>query len=72
MGINEMKLGLENNTPIKLNKFQLTDLIRKLKSNSTINYMGIYSKEDKRKVSKMVDDNFRKSEDMGIILFYEK
>ena len=64
--------GLQQNNPIKLQKFQMLESLRILNSNSIINYMGIYSKDDKRKVMKMIDDNLRKSNDIGILLFYDR
>jgi len=73
MGLSLLERTLNNdNNPVTLNKFEMTSALRILKSNATIQYIGLYSKEDKRKVIKMLDDNLRKSDDIGIMLFYER
>ena len=35
-----------------------------------MNYTGLYSLEDKKRVLKMIDDGIEQSDDMGVLLFY--
>ena len=50
----------------------MLESLRRINSNSVINYVGLYDKDGKREVVKMLDDNLRKSNDIGIMLFWER
>jgi len=63
---------LRDNKYVKLSKFEMMESMRGLNSNSVINYVGLYDKDGKREVVKMLDDNLRKSNDIGIMLFWER
>jgi len=63
---------LKDNKYTKLSKFEMLESLRRINSNSVINYVGLYDKDGKREVVKMLDDNLRKSNDIGIMLFWER
>ena len=63
---------LKDNKYTKLSKFEMLESLRRINSNSVINYVGLYDKDGKREVMKMLDDNLRKSNDIGIMLFWER
>jgi hypothetical protein len=63
---------LRDNKYTKLSKFEMLESLRRINSNSVINYVGLYDKDGKREVVKMLDDNLRKSNDIGIMLFWER
>ena len=66
-------MDLKANEVLKLQKFVLLEALEEVLSEDTIiNYTGLYSLEDKKRVFKMIDDGMEQSDDIGIMLFYNK
>ena len=66
-------MDLKANEVLKLQKFVLLEALEEvLSEDAIINYTGLYSLEDKKRVLKMIDDGMEQSDDIGIMLFYNK
>ena len=66
-------MDLKANEVLKLKKCVLLEALEEvLSEDAVINYTGLYSLEDKKRVLKMIDDGMEQSDDIGIMLFYNK
>jgi hypothetical protein len=66
-------MDLKLNEIVNLEKPLLLEAIDKvLNEDGVIKYTGLYSVQDQERVFKMINESMQQSDDVGIILFYDK
>lgn len=66
-------MDLKLNEIVNLEKPLLLETIDKvLNEDGVIKYTGLYSVQDQERVFKMINESMQQSDDVGIILFYDK
>jgi len=66
-------MDLKLNEIVNLEKPLLLEAIDKvLNEDGVIKYTGLYSVQDQERVFKMINESTQQSDDVGIILFYDK
>ena len=66
-------MNLKLNEIVNLEKPLLLEAIDKvLNEDSVIKYTGLYSVQDQERVFEMINESMQQSDDVGIILFYDK
>ena len=66
-------MNLKLNEIVNLEKPLLLEAIDKvLNEDGVIKYTGLYSVQDQERVFEMINESMQQSDDVGIILFYDK
>jgi len=66
-------MDLKLNEIVNLEKPLLLEAIDKvLNEDGVIKYTGLYSVQDQERVFEMINESMQQSDDVGIILFYDK